>query len=140
MQSCESQRKKKCEKNMKEQIEEQKGQEVGGQQSQHKAVEWSFRNIFFGDVLITDFLKRQTKLLVLVVILTFLYISNRYSCELELIQISKLKENLTEIKYGALTRSSELMEKSRQSRIEEYISKRESELQTSTTPPYVIKK
>ena len=30
-------------------------------------------------------------------------------------------------------------EKSRQSRIEEYISNKESDLQTSTNPPYLIK-
>ena len=35
--------------------------------------------------------------------------------------------------------SSELMEKSRQSRIEDYISNKESDLQTSTHPPYLIK-
>ena len=39
-----------------------------------------------------------------------------------MIEIDKLKKDLTDIKYDALTRSSELMEKSRQSRIEEYIS------------------
>lgn len=50
-----------------------------------------------------------------------------------------VEKELTDIKYDALTRSSELMEKSRQSRIEEYISSKESDLQTSTNPPYLIK-
>lgn len=49
------------------------------------------------------------------------------------------EKELTDIKYDALTRSSELMERSRQSRIEEYISTRESDLQTATNPPYLIK-
>ena len=57
-----------------------------------------------------------------------------------MIEIDKLKKDLTDIKYDALTRSSELMEKSRQSRIEEYISTQQSELQTATNPPYLIKK
>ena len=56
-----------------------------------------------------------------------------------MIEIDRLKKELTDIKYDALTRSSELMERSRQSRIEEYISTRESDLQTATTPPYLIK-
>ena len=73
-------------------------------------------------------------------ILTIFYISNRYSCQQEMIEIDKLKKDLTDIKYDALTRSSELMEKSRQSRIEEYISTQQSELQTATNPPYLIKK
>ena len=38
------------------------------------------------------------------------------------IEIDKLKKELIDIKYDALTRSSELMEKSRQSRIEDYTS------------------
>lgn len=100
---------------------------------------WKLKGIFFGDVLVTDFFRRQTKLLVLVVILTIFYISNRYSCQQELIRIAVLNQQLTEIRYNALTRSSELMEKSRQSRIEEYVAAQESDLQTSTTPPYLIK-
>ena len=56
-----------------------------------------------------------------------------------LAEIDRLKKELTDIKYDALTRSSELMEKSRQSRIEDYISSKESDLQTSTNPPYLIK-
>lgn len=100
----------------------------------------SLKSILGGDILANDFFKRQTKLLILIMILTIFYISNRYSCQQEMIEIDKLKKDLTDIKYDALTRSSELMEKSRQSRIEEYISTQESELQTATNPPYLIKR
>ena len=82
----------------------------------------SIRSILGGDILANDFFKRQTRLLILIMILTVLYIDNRYSSQQELIEIDKLKKDLIDIKYDALTRSSELMEKSRQSRIEEYIS------------------
>lgn len=67
------------------------------------------------------------------------YINNRYECQLQLIEIDNLKKELIDIKYDALTRSSELMERSRQSRIEEYIATKESDLQTSTNPPYLLK-
>ena len=87
-----------------------------------------------------DFFKRQTSLLILIMVLTILYINNRYECQLELIEIDKLKKELTDIKYDALTRSSELMEKSRQSKIEEYISNEEIHLETATSRPYLIKK
>ena len=66
-------------------------------------------------------------------------IHNRYASQQQQIEIDRLKKELIDIKYDALTRSSELMEKSRQSRIEEYISNKESDLQTSTNPPYLIK-
>lgn len=100
----------------------------------------SIRSILGGDILANDFFKRQTSLLILIMILTILYIDNRYSSQQELIEIDHLKKELTDIKYDALTRSSELMEKSRQSRIEEYISTGESPLETATNRPYLIQK
>ena len=93
----------------------------------------SLKSILGGDILATDFFRRQTKLLVLI------YIHNRYASQQQQIEIDRLKKELIDIKYDALTRSSELMEKSRQSRIEDYISSKESDLQTSTNPPYLIK-
>lgn len=96
-------------------------------------------NIIGGDILATDFFRRQTKLMVLIMILILFYIHNRYACQQQMIEIDKLKKELIDIKYDALTRSSELMERSRQSRIEEYIATKESDLQTSTNPPYLIK-
>ncbi len=99
----------------------------------------SWKSIVGGDILATDFFRRQTKLVVLIMTLVIFYIHNRYACQQQMIEIDRLKKELTDIKYDALTRNSELMERSRQSRIEEYISNRESELQTATQPPYVIK-
>lgn len=99
----------------------------------------AWKDIIGGDILATDFFRRQTKLMVLIMVLIIFYIHNRYACQQQMIEIDKLKKELTDIKYDALTRSSELMERSRQSRIEEYISTKESDLQTSTKPPYLIK-
>ena len=99
----------------------------------------SLKSILGGDILATDFFRRQTKLLVLIMVFIIFYIHNRYASQQQQIEIDRLKKELTDIKYDALTRSSELMEKSRQSRIEEYISSKESDLQTSTNPPYLIK-
>lgn len=98
----------------------------------------TLRHIFLGDFLINDFLRRQAKLLLLVTIYTVIYISNRYSVQQEMIEIDRLRKELVDIKYDALTRSSELTERTRQSRIEEYVSTEHSDLQTSTAPPFVI--
>ena len=100
----------------------------------------SIRSILGGDILANDFFKRQTTLLILIMVLTILYIDNRYESQQELIEIDRLKKELTDVKYDALTRSSELMEKSRQSRIEEYVAAQESSLETATSRPYLIKK
>ena len=99
----------------------------------------SLKNIIGGDILATDIFRRQTKLLVLIMVLILFYIHNRYACQQQMIEIDKLKKELIDIKYDALTRSSELMEKSRQSRIEEYIATKESDIQPSHNTQYIIK-
>lgn len=106
---------------------------------QKEASHISLRSILGGEILVHSFLRRQVYLLILIVILTILYIDNRYSSQQELIEIDRLKKELTDIKYDDLTISSELTEKSRQSRIEEYISAEGRQLQTAATPPFLIK-
>lgn len=128
---------------MKDDMEEEQKQDAGRARSGRKAARpkrMSVRSILGGDILANDFFKRQTGLLVLIMVLTVFYIDNRYKSQQEMIEIDRLKKVLTDIKYDALTRSSELMEKSRQSRIEEYISTEESHLETATSRPYLIKK
>lgn len=107
--------------------------------TQKKKKGTSLKNILGGDILATGFFERNGWLIVEIVFFMIIYISNRYQCQQQLIEIDRLKKELIDIKYDALTRSSELLEKSRQSRIEEYVSKKESDLQTATNPPYMIK-
>ena len=121
-------------------MKEQNPNKQKKQQENASPKHMSIRSILGGDILANDFFKRQTSLLILIMILTILYIDNRYTSQQELIEIDRLKKELTDIKYDALTRSSELMEKSRQSRIEEYISTEESHLETATNRPFLIKK
>ena len=126
---------------MEESSNKQTGEEqISDKKSSKNSVKgMSLKSILGGDFLTNDFFKRQINLLILIMVLTIIYISNRYSCQQEMIEIDRLKKELTDIKYDALTRSSELTEKSRQSRIEEYISQNESDLGTSTNPPFLIK-
>ena len=122
---------------MKEQNQDkQQKKQKGSTLPKHMSV----KSILGGDILANDFFKRQTRLLILIMVLTIIYINNRYESQQEMIEIDRLKKELTDIKYDALTRSSELMEKSRQSRIEEYISQEESTLETATSRPYLIQK
>lgn len=120
-------------------MEEKQGNKKKTEKTEKAKKRTSLKNILGGDILATDFFRRQTKLLVLIMVLILFYIHNRYACQQQMIEIDKLKKELIDIKYDALTRSSELMERSRQSRIEEYIATKESDLQTSTHPPYLIK-
>lgn len=99
----------------------------------------SLRSILGGDILTGDWLRRQGGLIFILVVLALVYIGNRYQSQQELLEINQLKEKLQDIKYDALTRSSELMERSRRSRIEEYLKEtNDSMLQTATMPPFKI--
>jgi uncharacterized membrane protein len=53
----------------------------------------SLKNIIGGDILATDFFRRQTKLLVMIMLLIIFYIHNRYACQQQMIEIDKLKKN-----------------------------------------------
>lgn len=119
--------------------EDKKQEDAPNEKTNRSSNGMSFKNIVGGDILTHDFFRRQVLLLLLIVFYAILYISNRYDCQQKMIEIDRLKKELTDVKYNALTRSSELTEKSRQSKIEEYVSKEESQLQTSTNPPYLIK-
>lgn len=100
----------------------------------------TLRHILGGDILTGKWLRRQFGLIILISVFTIIYISNRYSSQQEFIEIDRLRKELQDIKYDALTRSSELLERSRQSRIQEYLkATNDSSLQTATTPPFVIK-
>ena len=122
---------------MKEQNQDNRQKKQKGSTSPKQM---SVKSILGGAILANDFFKRKTRLLILIMVLTIIYINNRYESQQEMIEIDRLKKELTDIKYDALTRSSELMEKSRQSRIEEYISQEESTLETATSRPYLIQK
>lgn len=100
----------------------------------------TLRSIMGGDFLTSRFLRRQTGLIVLVTCFMIVYIYNGYSSKKQQIQIARLKTELDDARYNAITRSSELLEKSRQSRVEQYIRENEdSSIQTATTPPFLIK-
>jgi TPP-dependent 2-oxoacid decarboxylase len=83
-------------------------------------------------------MRRQIGMIALIVVLIIFYIDNRYTVQRQQIKIDKLKKELVKWRYTDLARSSELMEISRQSKVEEYVKKNNSDLQTSTEPPFVI--
>ena len=100
----------------------------------------TFTSYVFGNFLTTEVLRKNIGFISLVAFCMLLYIGNGYSSQQELIELNKLKGEVEDIKYNALIRSSELLEKSRQSHIEEHLkSIGDTMLQTATTSPYVIK-
>lgn len=93
-----------------------------------------------GDMLLSPLLQRHLGLILLVFALILAYVSNRYAFQQEQVEIQRLRTERDDIKYEALARSSELMEKSRESNIQRFIVEQGSELQLSTKAPVVIKR
>ena len=109
-------------------------------QTEEKKKKSSLKSFMGGDILMMDFFRRQLKLLLLILVLLMFYINNRYIAQRKVHEIDRLRKELVESKYDALTRNSELMERSRQSRIEEHIAGKEESVKISTNPPYIIKR
>ena len=99
----------------------------------------SLRGLLGGDLLSTDFMRRQVWLILLAMVFIIIYVAFRYQCQQDMIKIDKLEKELKDMKYKALSTSSTLTEKSRESNILKILKTREdSLLRPSEQPPYII--
>lgn len=96
--------------------------------------------ILRGDILKEDFLAKNGKLIILVVIMTFFLIGNRYNAIQKLREIEKLQKQLTDLKFEHLSISSELTGNSRPSQIEQLVKEQNLDLEGAKTPPYKLHK
>ena len=101
--------------------------------------EVSFKSILGGDLLQSPFFRRQVMFIIFVAGLLLFYTGNRYSSQQDIITIDSLKVRLQQERYNVLTQSSELLNLSRQSNIEQQLRLfGDSALANPTTPPYEI--
>lgn len=103
-----------------------------------KKKHFSFLYILGGGVLTEDFILRHTRMIVLIVILIFFFIGNRYTCLQKLREIDKLQKELKDVRFEALSISSELTGNSRQSQVEMLIEEQGIELEAAKAPPYEL--
>lgn len=104
-----------------------------------QAKDYTLRKILGGEFLTAEVIRRQIGLIILIVVLTLIYVSNRYSCQQDLLELDKLKEELKDAKYKALASSSELTETCRESNVLEMLkNNKDSVLKIPTQPPYII--
>ena len=103
-------------------------------------INWSLPSVLGGDILNAKWFRKHAALILLVVVLTILYITNRYASQQEIIKIDSLKKELADKRYDALTRSSQLLQRCRESQIEEVLkSIGDTTLGANTAPPYEIR-
>ncbi len=101
----------------------------------------SLSKVLRGDVLKLPFLRRQVKLIILIVIFILIFISNRYSSEHEIQEIDRLQKELIDAKYKALASASVLTEKCRESKVVQMLKETDDSLiHTSSQPPFIIKR
>jgi hypothetical protein len=100
----------------------------------------SLSHILGGGILADDFIVKQTKLVVMIGVLSLFFIANRYACQQKIIEIEDLKKQLTNVKYEYLDISTQLTTHSRQSQIEDMLKKRELNLSGSKMPPFELKR
>jgi hypothetical protein len=91
-----------------------------------------------GSFLTKDVMRRNAGLMLLMVGLIIVYISNHYAVIMRLSEIDSLQKELTEAKYEALTRTSDLMRESRQSFVLDLMTQKGMTLEVSKVPPYTI--
>ena len=99
----------------------------------------TLRTILGGDFLTADMVRRQIWLFVLMVIFTIFYVAFRYQCQQDMIAIDKLEKEVLDAKYRALSCSSTLTEKCRESHVLEALKQnKDSLLHVPDQPPYII--
>ena len=99
----------------------------------------TLRTILGGDFLTADMVRRQIWLFLLMVVFTIVYVAFRYQCQQDLIAIDKLEKEVLDAKYKALSCSSTLTEKCRESHVLEALKQnKDSVLHVADQPPYII--
>jgi len=99
----------------------------------------TLRKILGGDILSAMSVRRQVWLILLVVLFMVVYVAFRYQCQQDMIKISQLENELKDAKYRALSSSSTLTERCRESKVLEVLRQNcDSVLHASDQPPYII--
>lgn len=100
---------------------------------------FTLRKILGGDILTAQIIRRQIWLVILIVFFVIIYISNRYNIQNDIIELDKLQKELQDTKYKALSTSSQITEKSRESNVLDMLkNNKDSVLYIATQPPYII--
>ena len=99
----------------------------------------TLRTILGGDFLTAEMVRHQIWLIVLIVLFAIVYVAFRYQCQQDMIVIDKMEKELLDAKYKALSSSSTLTEKCRESHVLDALkNNKDSVLHIADQPPYII--
>lgn len=97
------------------------------------------QQILNGDFFTQGWVKKQYKIILLIVGLIFVYIYAGFKTERQHAQMARLRKELQDARFEELTISSHLTEFTRQSAITSQLQERGSQLHESKTPAIVIR-
>ena len=99
----------------------------------------SLRTILGGELLSTEMVRSHIWLFVLILVFTIVYVAFRYQCQQDMLTIDKMEEQLKDSKFKALSSSSTLTEKCRESHVLDILKQsNDSLLHQADQPPYII--
>lgn len=98
----------------------------------------TLRDFLNGNILTKKFIQRQYGLVIMIAVLAFVYVDNRYYCETQMAKEIQLKKELKDLKYESLTISAELMQISRRSTVLRMVNEKGLDLKETTAPPIKI--
>lgn len=125
------------EKKLKDTIKKIK--ETASEEDVHPLQQLNLRTILGGDLLTTEVVRSQIWLFIMIVAFTIIYVAFRYQCQQDLLTIDRLEEELKNAKFSALSSSSRLTEKCRESRVLDILKQnKDSLLHQAGQPPYII--
>jgi cell division protein FtsL len=107
---------------------------------QKEKKKFSLMYILGGGILTANYVMKHTGMIVLIVIMLFFYISNRYSCIIKLREIDRLQMQLKELQSEAVSTSVRLTGNTRPSQVEELVKRLGLDIEKSKTPPYILHK
>ncbi len=117
----------------------QKIRETASEEDPRPSGQLGLRTILGGDLLTTEVVRSQIWLFVLIVIFAIAYVAFRYQCQQDMITIDKLETELKDAKFKALSSSSTLTEKCRESHVLDILKQnKDSLLHQADQPPYII--
>ena len=125
------------EKTLKEAL--QKIKETAKEEDPHPSQQINLRAILGGDLLTTQIVRSQIWLFVLIVVFTIIYVAFRYQCQQDMITIDRMEGQLKDAKFKALSASSTLTEKCRESHVLDILKQnKDSLLHQADQPPFII--
>ena len=105
------------------------------QSIEEKEKSLSFRDLLDGNVLTRKAVLKQTRFILLLVLIAFLSIANRNHAEKTVIHLNRLQSDVKELRARSISTSSELVQSSRQSEVKQLVNRYELGLEENLEPP-----